>query len=159
MRLPTANMICKDVENRLILLGRLFDREQDLTDEEWGNLVYYDQRHSSARSRFIEAIKEIRSGSQSPDNLSDLPPHAQWLLYVYTGHHLSSEMAHQGSRFHNRIMNDLADPYSVLNQIDGLRIALDDLKQKLSQVKPEVIDNIAVDEALEQLGRAIEPNE
>ena len=55
-------------------------------------------------------------------------------------------------------MNDLADPYSVLYQIDGLRVALDDLKQKLSQVKPEVIDNIAVDEALEQLWRAIEPN-
>jgi len=56
-------------------------------------------------------------------------------------------------------MNDLADPYSVLDQIDDLKIALDDLKQKFSQVKPEVIDNIAVDEALEQLGRAMGPNE
>ena len=159
MCLPTANTICEDVENRLILLGRLFDREQDLTDEEWGNLVYYDQRHSSARSMFIEAIKEIRSGLQSLDNLSNLPPHAQWLLYVYTGHHLDSDMARQASIYHIRIMNDLADPYSVLDQIDDLKIALDDLKQKFSQVKPEVIDNIAVDEALEQLGRAMGPNE
>jgi len=159
MHLPTANTICKDVENSLILLGRLFDFEQNLTDEEWDSLVYYDQRYPIARRRFIEAIEEIRSGDRRPDDLDDLPDHAQWLLFVYTGHHLSSEMANRGSRFHNRIMNDLADPYSVLDQIDDLKIALDVLKQKFSQVKPEVIDNIAVDESLEQLGRAMGPNE
>ena len=123
MCLPTANTICEDVENRLILLGRLFDREQNLTDEEWGSLVYYDQRNPIARRRFIEAIEEIRSG------------------------------------YHNRIMNDLADPYSALDQIDDLTIALDDLKRRFFIVKPEVIDNIAVDEALEKLGRAMGPNE
>ena len=159
MCLPTANTICEDVENRLILLGRLFDREQNLTDEEWGSLVYYDQRNPIARKRFIEAIEEIRLGSQNPDNLSDLPSHAQWLLYVYTGHHLDSDMARQASIYHIRIMNDLADSYSALDQIDGLKIALDDLKRRFFIVKPEVIDNIAVDEALEKLGRAMGPNE
>ncbi|MHC4120752.1 MAG: hypothetical protein ACYSWO_24950 [Planctomycetota bacterium] len=158
MRLPTANMVCDDVENRLILLDRFFNLKEDLTDEEWDKLVF-NQRNPSARSSFVEAMKEIRSESRSPEDFSDLSPQAEWLVHVYRGCHLSSQMARQGSTLHNRIMDELADPYSALDQIDGLRIDLDDLKQRLSRFKPELVDNIAVDEALEQLGRAMEPNE
>ena len=156
--IPNSTNIISDLHKRLKLLSKLIDYKMNLTDEEWTNLIYYTELHSNKRLQFIHAIESIRNGDFSQDILNGLTPHAKWLIAVYTGQELKSKWCYGGSRYHKKVismMNDDFIPSSILRQIPDLKEALNEFKARFPHINPEVIDNIAIDETFELLGRAM----
>lgn len=156
--IPNANDIISDVENRLVLLGKLVDNKNNLTEDEWKNLIFYNALHSNQRTQFINTMDSLRKGDMSMVGINDLTPHAKWLAAVYTGQELSSNWCYGGSRYHSKVLNLMSenfDPRLILRQIRGLEDALNNLKIRFPQMNSKVIENIAIDETFELLGRAM----
>lgn len=155
--MPSAESIIEDVEHRVGLLARLLV-DRDLSDDHWNELVFYGALHREQRQAFIDALHGIRRGGDPADLIGDLAPHARWLAAVYSGAELSGEWCAGGSRFHSRVIDALGGrvrPSRIVRQVAGLPAALSALKKRMLAADPRVVDNIAVDETFEQLGRAM----
>ena len=158
MNIPTKNDVIKDVEMRLALLGRLLDFDENLSNDEWGKLIYYKELHTNNRTEFKQILNGIRQGSKKNSAINTLSPHARWLAAVYTAQELTSPWCFGGSRYHRRVLNLLGstyDPRRILAQIPGLPKAIESLKARLPQANPKLIENIAIDETFELLGRSM----
>ncbi|TNF27990.1 MAG: hypothetical protein EP329_18580 [Deltaproteobacteria bacterium] len=157
---PTAESILEEVEGRALLVARMFEASDTLSDEDWSWLVYYAERNATARGAFVNAIVGISAGGDADALVADLPPHGRWLAAVYTAVPLTSEWCAGGSRFHKRVMDQFGgsvSPGRVLREIRGLKPALKELQARLPQFDPKLLENIAIDETFEQLGRHMLP--
>ena len=158
MNIPTANDIIEDVEMRLSLLGRLLDLDEELSDQEWNKLIYYKELHTNNRLEFKQILNNIRHSGAEISEINKLSPHARWLAAVYTSQELTSSWCFGGSRYHKRVLELLGSrykPHKILVQISGLPEAIKKLKSRFSIANPQLIENIAIDETFELLGRAM----
>ncbi len=121
-------------------------------------LIYYKQYHSAQKEEFIEALNLLRKGETDLSFMDKLSPHARWLSAVYTGQELTSKWCYGGSRFHKKLMNLLGDgspPKLIIRHVRDLKDEINKLQIRFSQVNPKVIENIAVDESFERIGRVL----
>lgn len=160
MEFPTAKAIVKDVEGRIEILGKLLKSGQPLSDDDWGRIVYYrEPLNIEQREQFIAVVNDIRSGTATIIVTEEMPPHSRWLIAVYTGQVLKEDWCRGGSRHHRLVLDRLGDRYRqpsrILADIPNLVTELDLLADRVPYLKRQVIDNIAVDETFEQMGRAM----
>jgi len=156
--IPTAREIIDDVENRIAILVRLIHPDSNLADDEWNQIIYYNELHKNQRKQFITAYLALRDGKNYVDLLMGLKPHAKWLLAVYTGQELTASWCYGGSRFHKKVLGMLHanyNPASIIRYVPGLDKAVLELQKNTPVINPKVIENIAIDETFELLGRAM----
>lgn len=154
--LPDAGAILQDVQHRGRLLLRLREGDDSLDADEWESLVFYARNHDEARSEFMAAMREIARGGDARAIAADLPPHARWLVAVYSGLRLDADWCRGGSRFHARVIDQLGGVLQasrILAQVPGVAEGVSNLSEALAPLERTVIRNLAVDETLEQLGR------
>ncbi len=152
--LEILNSILSDVEHRISLLAKLI--VGCLSEDEWNSLIYYGALHRKQRTDFVNAFHQILDGTFTERTFGSLSPHARWLLAVYTGQPLTSDWCFGGSRYHQRVLSLLGGNYTprgILRKIEGLLQGVQKIQRKYPQISSQVIENIAVDETFEILGR------
>jgi hypothetical protein len=60
--IPTASEIIEDVENRIGILVKLINPQSDLLDEEWNQIVYYNELYKNQRKQPLNSMCPIWLG-------------------------------------------------------------------------------------------------
>lgn len=155
--IPQAQRIVKNTAHRLFLLEKL-GTLRTLAEDEWGELIFYWHVNAEETAALKTALKAVRVQHDGDEDGSALTGHGAWLFAVYTAAPLTPQMCRGGSPYHARVLEAMGQdfqPPSILDEVEGLPQALSALEADHPQSVHGLIENIAVDETFEWMGRSM----